>query len=91
MLSVSDSLRSAHNSDGGVVLDIRHGRMYSLNVVGSRILELLKQNLDEAAIAAEISRQFAIGLDMATTDVREFLGSLERHHLIERRDAGLEP
>lgn len=84
MLKLSEQVRSTHNQDGGVVLDIRHGRMYGLNFVGSRILELLKQDCQEPEIAEEISRQFGICLDTATEDVREFLGALEKHHLIER-------
>jgi hypothetical protein len=91
VLRMPDSVRSTHNQDGGVVLDIRHGRMYGLNLVGSRILELLKQNYGEMQIAEEIRRQFGIDLDTATTDVREFLRSLENHRLIERCDARVEP
>jgi Coenzyme PQQ synthesis protein D (PqqD) len=90
MLRVSESLRSTHNQDGGIVLDILHGRMYGLNFVGSRILELLKRSYDEAQVAEEISRQFGIGVSTASADVREFLDSLEKHRLIERRDTGPE-
>lgn len=85
MIRISESVRNTQDQDGGVVLDIRHGRMYGLNFVGSRILELVKQNYQQPQIAEEISRQFGIGLDTATTDVREFLESLDKHGLIERR------
>lgn len=86
-MKISAQVRSTHDQDGAVVLDIRHGRMYGLNFVGSRILELLRQDYQEPQIAEEISRQFGIGLDTATSDVREFLKSLEKHHLIERPKA----
>jgi hypothetical protein len=85
VMRISDSVRNTHNQDGGVVLDIRHGRMYGLNFVGSRILELVKQDCEELQIADEISRQFGISLDTAASDVREFLESLHKHGLIERR------
>jgi len=88
-MKLSGEVRSTHNEDGAVVLDIRHDRIYGLNFVGSRILELLKQNYEEPKIAEEISRQFGVGLDTAAADVREFLGSLEKHRLIERRDTAL--
>ena len=85
MIRISENVRNTHNHDGGVVLDIRHGRMYGLNFVGSRILELVKQDYQEPQIAEEISPQFSIDLDTATSDVREFLESLDKHGLIERR------
>jgi hypothetical protein len=84
VIRISESVRNTHNQDGGVVLDIRHGRMYGLNFVGSRILELVKQNFQEPQIAEEISLQFGVGLDTATSDVHEFLESLDKHGLIER-------
>jgi hypothetical protein len=88
VIRISGNVRNTHNQDGGVVLDIRHGRMYGLNFVGSRILELLKQDYQEPQIAEEISRQFGVGLETATADVREFLESLDKHGLIERRSVG---
>jgi Coenzyme PQQ synthesis protein D (PqqD) len=91
VLRVADSVRSTHNQDGGVVLDIRHDRIYGLNVVGSRILELLKSGNDEAHIVEEIHRQFGVDPAVACTDVREFLASLEKHRLIEHRDVSVRP
>ena len=42
MFRLSEQVRSTHNQDGAVVLDILHGQMFRLNLVGSRMLELLK-------------------------------------------------
>jgi hypothetical protein len=84
MLKVSDNVRSTHSQDGGILLDIRRGRIYGLNFAGSRILELLRQNYEEAQIPEEISRQFGISLETAAADVREFLDSLEKHKIVER-------
>jgi hypothetical protein len=83
MLKVSEQVRSTHNLDGAVVLDIRQGQMFRLNLVGSRMLELLKQGRDEAQIADEISRQFAVSREMVEADLKEFLSHLEKHHLLE--------
>jgi hypothetical protein len=85
MIRISESLRHTHNLDGGVVLDIRHGRIFALNLVGSRIVELLKTDYQDTEIANEISQEFGISPEKAAADVREFLESLERQHLIERR------
>ena len=84
MYKVSENVRSTHNQDGAIVLDIRQGKIFNLNVVGSRILELLKSGSSQSSTAAEISREFSIGRDLAESDVREFLQTLEKCRLVER-------
>ena len=91
MLKLSEHVRSTHNHDGAVLLDIRQGQMFRLNLVGGRMLELLKQSYSEAAIAHEISREFSVDREIVEADVREFLTHLEKHHLLERRSLGTEP
>jgi hypothetical protein len=83
MIRLSETVRSTHSQDGGIVLDIQHGRMFRLNFVGSRILELLKKNYEATQIAEEISRDFGVSLEIATADVREFLDVLEKQKLVE--------
>ncbi|MGA7625683.1 MAG: PqqD family protein [Candidatus Acidiferrales bacterium] len=83
MLRVTPYVRSTHSQDGGVVLDLRHGQMFHLNFVGSKILELVKGDRGELEIAKEISRDFDISIDMARADVREFLRTLGELHLLE--------
>lgn len=83
MYRVSQSIRSTHGQDGAIVLDIRQGQMFNLNLVGSRILELLEIGATESAIVDEISQKFEVNRDVAESDVREFLESLTRHHLLE--------
>ena len=82
MLKLLERLRSTHNPDGAVVLDISYGRMFSLNPVGSRILEHLRQGLTEIQITGEISREFSKDVETVRNDVREFLSQLEKHHLL---------
>jgi Coenzyme PQQ synthesis protein D (PqqD) len=82
-VKISAQVRSTHNQDGAVVLDILHGQMFRLNLVGSRMLELLKQGHSEARIAEEISREFCARRDIVETDLREFLVHLQKHHLLE--------
>ena len=83
MYRVSESVRSTHGQDGAVVLDIQQGQMFNLNVVGSRILELLKTEATESAIVDEISQKFGVSRDVAKSDVREFIESLKQHHLLD--------
>jgi hypothetical protein len=83
MYRVSETVRSAHGQDGAVVLDIRQGQMFNLNLVGSRILELLESGATELAIIDEISQKFEVSKTIAENDVREFVESLKQHHLLE--------
>ena len=85
MFRVSECVRKTSSKDGGIVLDVKHGRMYGLNSVGSRIIELLEQQLTPTQIAQEIAAIFGVTADIADRDVREFLETLEKHQLIEAR------
>jgi hypothetical protein len=89
MYRVSDTVRSTHNRDGAIVLDVRQGQMFNLNLVGSRILELLKSGSAESAIVDEISREFNVNRDLAENDVREFLQDLKRCHLVAEHESGV--
>jgi len=84
-MKLSEHVRSTHSQDGAIALDILHGQMFRLNVVGSRILELLKQGMTEAQIADAISRDSGAPLEIVATDLRDFLDHLQRNRLIEIR------
>jgi hypothetical protein len=88
MYRVSDTVRSTHGRDGAIVLDVRQGQMFNLNFVGSRILELLKSGSAESAIVDEISREFDVSRALAENDMREFLQSLKKCHLVEEHEPG---
>lgn len=82
MYRISDTVRSTHNQDGAVVLDIRQGEMFNLNPVGSRILELLKSGSPEASVIDQISREFETDRRVVERDVQEFIASLREHRLL---------
>ena len=86
MYRVSDTVRSTHNQDGAIVLDVRQGQMFNVNFVGSRILELLKTGSTESAITDQISREFGVGRELAESDVRQFLQALKKCHLVEEHE-----
>ncbi len=89
MYRVSDTVRSTHNQDGAIVLDVRQGQMFNLNFVGSRILELLKSGSTESEIVDEIRRDFGVGRELAENDVHEFLQALKKCHLVEEHEPGV--
>jgi hypothetical protein len=85
MFSVSNTVRSTHNEHGAILLDIRQGQMFTVNFVGSQILELLKSGSTESVIADQISREFAVGRELAENDVRKFLRALKKCQLVEEK------
>ena len=89
MYRLSNTVRSTHNRNGAIVLDVRQGQMFNVNFVGSRILDLLKSGSTDSAIVAEIGREFSVRRELAENDVREFLQNLKKCHLVEEREPGV--
>ena len=89
MYRVSDTVRSTHNQDGAIALDVQQGQIFNLNYVGSRILELVKTGSTESAILDQITREFSVSRDLAESDVREFLQNLKKCHLVEEHEPGV--
>ncbi len=85
MYRVSDGVRSTHGQDGAIVLDVQQGQMFNVNLVGSRILELLENGSPESDIVNVISREFSATREVVENDVREFIESLKKHKLVGDR------
>lgn len=68
--------------DGGILLDVRHGQMFCLNLVGAKILELMQIGYDESHIAEEISRDYGANRDVVLADVSEFIEALEKNNIL---------
>jgi hypothetical protein len=85
MYRISDGVRSTHGQDGAIVLDVQQGQMFNLNLVGSRILELLEKGSAEPDIVNVISREFNASRKDVESDVREFIESLQKHKLVADR------
>ena len=85
MYRVSEGVRSTHGQDGAIVLDVQQGQMFNLNLVGSKILELLEKGWTEADIVDVISRDFNASREVVENDVSEFIESLKQHKLVADR------
>jgi Coenzyme PQQ synthesis protein D (PqqD) len=83
MLRLSESIRSTDTADGAVVLDVRHGRIFTFNGTGSRILRMLRSGADAEEISLTLVREFSVEPDAASADTEEFLALLQQHSLIE--------
>jgi hypothetical protein len=83
MPNTVDTIRSTQTQDGRILLDIQQGEMYAVNVVGSKILELIELGWDEQRIADELSRVYAVEIEVARADVREFIAALHKHQILK--------
>jgi hypothetical protein len=83
MFRISDTIRRTETVDGGILLDIHHGQMFCLNVVGAKILELMQRGYDESRIADEISHDYGVGREVVCTDVHNFIEHLHKHHILQ--------
>jgi Coenzyme PQQ synthesis protein D (PqqD) len=82
MYRVSEGVRCTHGQDGAIVLNVQQGQIFNLNLVGSRILELLEAGCDEPWIVNLISQEFRKEPGVVAHDVREFIESLKRLQLL---------
>lgn len=83
MFRISDTVRRTETVDGGILLDIHHGQMFCLNVVGAKILELMQRGYDESRIVDEISRSYGATREVARAHVIEFIEALHKHHILQ--------
>jgi hypothetical protein len=84
LLKIAQNVRSKHEATGGILLDINQGQMFTLNLVGSRILQMLEDGVDEPQIVQQLSLTFQIRPDILANDVHEFIECLHKHGLLER-------
>ncbi len=89
MFQVSSTVRRTKTEDGGVLLDIHHGRMFCLNVVGFQIIDLLEKGFDAPQIAREVSDAYAMDIQRVQADVHEFIEVLNKHHILQVRTPSL--
>ena len=82
MYEVSAGVRSTRNGDGGIVLDVNHGKIFRLNGIGAFIFERIRDRQNEAEIIAEVSHTYGIPDRIVHSDVADFLKSLEHQGLV---------
>ena len=82
-ITLSKSVRETINQDGAVLLDIHQGLCFSMNPVGARIWEMLKQGYPPAAIADGLEKEFeGVARSELEVDIKYFLNELHRRRLV---------
>lgn len=77
-------IRETRSPDGAVLLDIEQGVCFSLNRLGLKIWDLLKEGQPVDKVADTLANEFPISRQQILTDVQEFVSALEAKHLICR-------
>lgn len=91
----SQSVRHSETQDGAVLLDIRQGLCFSINPVGSRIWNMMKEQQSFDGIVDTLAMEFGVPRQQVCTDVMEFATMLHQHGLLltgaERGSASVGP
>jgi hypothetical protein len=82
MFRISDTIRRTETADGGILLDVHHGQMFCLNLVGAKILELMHRGYEESRIADEISRYYGVDNGVVCADLAEFVKTLSKQRIL---------
>ena len=77
-------IRETVSPDGAVLLDIEQGICFSLNPVGLKIWELLKEGQPVDKVADTLANEFPISRQQILADTQEFISALEAKQLIRR-------
>jgi hypothetical protein len=81
---IPEGIRQTTSPDGAVLLDIEQGICFSLNPVGLKIWELLKQGQPIDNVADTLANEFPVSREQLLADTQEFISALEAKQLIRR-------
>jgi Transglutaminase-like superfamily/Coenzyme PQQ synthesis protein D (PqqD) len=85
-LRVSPDVRACVTGDSGILMHVRHDRIYSLDRIGTEIWRLFAAGQTPDAIALSISRAHGAPLSLVRGDVLRFVDRLEHKGLVVRAD-----
>lgn len=81
-MRVARGVRETANQDGAVLLDIEQGLCFSLNPIGTRIWEMVKDGHSIATITDALQQEYHLPRSQLVGDVSDFLKQLEEMRLI---------
>ena len=83
VVRLCDGVREAFNQDGAILLDIDHGRCLSLNVVGSIIWKMLKEQKSSDEVLDQLQRDFKeVSFEQLRMDYFDFVQQLQQNGLV---------
>ena len=82
MKAVSDQV-SCDLAGEAAILNLKNGVYYGLDPVGARVWSLIQQPRTFAELRKALFEDYEVGENEIDSDLRELLGSLSEHGLIE--------
>jgi hypothetical protein len=79
---VAKGVRETVNQDGAVLLDIEQGLCFSLNPVGAKIWEMVKDGYSLDEVTDILEEEFRLPRTQLASDVSDFLKQLEKMKLV---------
>ena len=76
------SVRCVVQDDGGILLDLRTGKYFSMNRVGAHIWQQLSAGTDAEAMEASLMAQYHVSPEALHDDVIAFVKRLEAAALV---------
>ena len=86
-MKVAKGVRETVNQDGAVLLDIEQGLCFSLNPIGTRIWEMVKDGHSIAEITDVLEQEYGLPRSQLVGDVSDFLKQLEKMRLIGKQSS----
>jgi hypothetical protein len=81
-MKVANGIRETVNQDGAVLLDIEQGLCFSLNPIGTKIWDMVKDGHSVTEIADALQQEYRLPRSQVAEDVADFLKQLEEMRLI---------
>jgi hypothetical protein len=81
-MKAAPHVRANVTNDGVVLLDVKEGSIYTANVVGARIWQLLQNGYAEAEVIEQIVAEYGAPRATVESDFREFTSSLKQRALL---------
>lgn len=78
----SSDVRASHSADGAVLIDVRQGIIFSLNVTGSRVWSELERGRSAEQIAHGFADAYGVPREQALADILALIRQLEDKHLV---------
>ena len=70
-------------SDTGFVFNPYTGESFTVNAVGFKIMQLLKNDVSTEEIVSQITEEFDLSKEQAEKDVQDFIYMLDKYGLLE--------
>jgi hypothetical protein len=86
-MKVARGVRETANQDGAVLLDIEQGLCFSLNPIGTRIWEMVKDGHSIVEITDALQQEYHLPRSQLVGDVSDFLKQLEEMRLISEQSS----